>query len=176
MRKRVTTSASIDTLLKTICQINASASPQALLTDGNLPTVSAQLRVALGEKVHLTSEDDQLTSCWVELRGDTLVFSEPNTRRCSFRPRKISFATKVEAPSQAFLTSADMKQTATKLAARKYLAVYAKGRRTCTWIVFDTDKEQSRWLQVRTCSGTQAQHITHRRTSRTLVREAEPPS
>ena len=148
MKKRTSTPASIDTLLKTVCQISCgTAESESLITDHNLPSVSAQLSVANVKAIHQVS-DNQFVSCWIELRGDVLVFSETNKERSSFKPRKISFAAKVDPPPVTLLSSTEMKHIAAKFASRFYMTVYGKDRRSCIWLAFNNEQELSQWSQV----------------------------
>ena len=152
MRKRTQASANVNTLLDTICKRDRPPDEVVfhnLCSDAE--SVAGSVRVAHAAKLHQLNED-KFISCWAELRGDTIVFSETNAKtdkRVSLAPMRVTFCSKVEPPPKAAISSQTNKMIANKIASKCNVAVYGYGKRPCLWFNFEDSNEARRWEQVR---------------------------
>lgn len=152
MKRRTQGQASIDALMKTICRIqNGSSVPsEAALPP---PSMSGRLQVAPITKVAQEGgvHDGAFVSYWVELRSDVLTFvkSDPQGGGKTFKPTQVSFCTIVDPPPASVCTSTELRAVASKLVAKKYLAVYTP-EKYAIWLDFTNDTvELERWQGVR---------------------------
>ena len=150
LRKRARANVSINTLIRTICHRDRDAEP--LRPDlGQRASVCGRVDIAYPNRLHQVRDDNVFVTCWVELREDMLVIVESDSsggRQPTFRPKTVTFASKVTPPAASFLTTPEMKMIASKLTVRSYLAVYGTGDHPCLWIAFTDKNDLDNWLHV----------------------------
>ena len=150
-RRRSQTKLATEDIVRTLCRPGRDA--QAMRPDfADRASICGRLDVAYTDSLHHVNDDGCFISCWVELRNDMLVLVESSPLkpgRSPFKPKTVTFATKVSPPAASFLSTPETKMIAAKLSKRLYLAVYGTGAKPCIWLSFPDMQELSRWLQVR---------------------------